>query len=52
MPKQRLLDLNGEGLVALWEQLPVRCRTEAIAILARLIARAAHVSSKRKGIDT
>jgi len=41
MPKQRALDLHGEGRLALWERLPDHCRREAIAILARLIGRAA-----------
>ena len=54
MSKQRALDLRGEGLWALWEQLPERCRKEAVVIWARLIAQATQVSSKskrKKGIE-
>lgn len=52
MPKQRALDLRGDGLFALWRQLPEWSRRDAIVIWARLIARA--VQSKkptRKGKD-
>ena len=54
MPKQRVLDLRGEGILALWKQLPERCRKDAIEVWARLIARAAQVSTqskKRKGAE-
>ena len=48
MPKQRVLDLRGEGLFALWRQLPERCRKDVIAVWARLIARAAQQSTQSK----
>ena len=54
MPKQRVLDLRGEGLFSLWKQLPERCRKDVIEVWARLIARAAQVSTqskKPKGAD-
>jgi hypothetical protein len=50
MPKQRALDLRSEGLFSLWRQLPEHCRKEAVAIWARLIARAAQSKKRtRKG---
>jgi uncharacterized protein HemY len=49
MPTQTSLDLRGEGLRALWKRLPERCRNEAIAIVAQLIARAAQSTSNPKG---
>jgi hypothetical protein len=45
---QTSLDLRGEGLRAIWKQLPERCRTEAIAIWTQLIARAAQSASRTK----
>lgn len=48
MPKQRVLDLRGEGLFALWKQLPERCRRDVVEVWARLISRAAQVSTKSK----
>lgn len=42
MPRQIPLDLDGEGLRRLWNQLPEHCRRDAIAIWTRLIGRAAH----------
>jgi len=47
--RQRLLDLGGERLAAMWKQLPERCRKEVIALWAQLIAGAAQSRSKRKG---
>jgi hypothetical protein len=48
MPKQEALDLGGERLWALWKQLPERPRSEAITILARLIAAAAQETASRR----
>jgi hypothetical protein len=48
MPKQRALDLRGEGLFSLWRRLPEPCRQEAIAIWARMIARAAQSKKQTK----
>lgn len=48
MPKQRVLDLRGEGLLALWQQLPERCRRDVIEVWARLIARAAQMPTQSK----
>lgn len=48
MPKQRALDLRGEGLFSLWRQLPEHCRKDAIAIWARLIAKAAQSKKQTK----
>jgi hypothetical protein len=50
MPTQISLDLRGEGLRALWKQLPERCRSEAIAIWTQLIACAAQSDSRKNGI--
>lgn len=52
MPKQRALDLRGEGLFSLWRQLPERCRRDAIAVWARLIARAAQSKKRTKKKET
>lgn len=41
MARQRTLDFRREGLAGLWNRLPERSRREALAIYARLIARAA-----------
>ena len=41
MPRQMPLDLRGDGLRALWSQLPERCRRDAVAIWTQLVARAA-----------
>jgi hypothetical protein len=49
MPTQTSLDLRGERLRALWKRLPERCRSEAIALVAQLIARAAQSTSNPKG---
>ncbi len=48
MARQRTLDLGGEKLGTLWKQLPERCRREAIAIWARVIALAVAASAKKK----
>src|SRR6266508_1620372 len=38
MPRQRTLNFTGKQLGVLWKQLPERCRKEAVAIWARVIA--------------
>ncbi len=48
MPRQRLLDFGGEKLAALWRRFPERCRREAIAAWARVIALAARAPAKEK----
>jgi len=48
MPRQRTLDFGGEKLGALWKQFPERCRREAIAAWARVIALAAQANAKEK----
>ncbi len=48
MPRQRTLDFGGEKLGALWKQFPERCRREAIAVWARVIALAAQAHAKEK----
>jgi hypothetical protein len=49
MQKQTSLDLRAEGLRALWQRLPERCRAEAVAIWTQLIMRAARRSPGKKG---
>ena len=49
MARQRLLDLGGDRLAAMWKELPERCRKEAVALWAQLIAALAQAGSKRKG---
>lgn len=49
MPRQISLDLRRERLGALWKRLPERCRREAVALWAQLIARAAQSNSTKKG---
>ena len=48
MSKQRPLDLGGDGLFALWRQLPEPSRQEAIALWARVIAKAAQSEKQTK----
>jgi hypothetical protein len=48
MPRQRTLDFAGEKLGALWKQLPERCRREAVATWARVIALAVQAPPKKK----
>jgi len=37
------------GLATIWKQVPERCRKEALALWAQLIAAAAQRRSKQKG---
>ena len=48
MPRQRTLDFGGEKLGALWKRFPERCRREAMAAWARVIALAAQATTKEK----
>jgi len=49
MPRQRTLNFTGKQLGVLWKQLPERCRKEAVAIWARVIALTVQASAERKG---
>lgn len=48
MVRQRLLDLGGEQFAAIWKQIPERCRKEALALWAQLIAASAQRRSSAK----
>ena len=48
MPRQKTLHFGGEQPGALWTQLPERCRKDAVAVWARVIAMAVHTSTNRK----
>lgn len=48
MARQRTLDFGGEGLAAIWKRLPERCRQNAVAQWARLIAAAAQRRPNQK----
>jgi hypothetical protein len=49
MVRQRSLDLGGERLAAIWKQVPERCRKEAVALWAQLIAACAQRRPNHKG---
>lgn len=49
MARQTVLDLRAERLRTVWQQLPDRCRAEAVAIWTQLIMRAARRKPGKKG---
>jgi len=49
MVRQRSLDFGTERLATIWKQVPERCRKEALALWAQLIAAAVQRRSKQKG---
>jgi hypothetical protein len=50
MARQRSLDFGTEPLAVIWKQVPERCRKQAVALWAQLIAAAAQRRPKGKGV--
>jgi hypothetical protein len=46
---QTSLDLRGNGLRSIWNQLPERCRSDVVSLWTQLIARAAQKTTRNKG---